>query len=127
MDRSGDCSGDDAASAVPPGGCGADAGGGESVPILRQSRKDFDIRHHRFRERGGGGGYRPQDGRPRTQRSGSALRVFDAGVYVVQIEDDRLAKAMARGSNLNATGEVLARHGGLWFNDEVFVIRRKRG
>ncbi len=34
---------------------------------------------------------------------------------------------MARGNYLDATGEVLPRHGGLWFNDETFVIKRKRG
>lgn len=55
------------------------------------------------------------------------LAAWNAAVYVAQIEDDRLAEAMAHANYLEATGEVLARHGGLWFNDETFVIRRKRG
>ncbi len=54
------------------------------------------------------------------------LAAWNAAVYVAQIEDDRLAAAMARGTYLEATREVLARHGGLWFNDETFVIRRQR-
>ena len=55
------------------------------------------------------------------------LAAWNAAVYVAQIEDDRLAEAMAHANYLEATREVLARHGGLWFNDEVFVIRRQRG
>ena len=54
------------------------------------------------------------------------LAAWNAAVYVAQIEDDRLAEAMAGKDYLEATREVLARHGGLSFNDEVFVIRRKR-
>ncbi len=54
------------------------------------------------------------------------LAAWNAAVYVAQIEDDRLAEAMVGNSYLEATREVLERHGGLWFNDEVFVIRRKR-
>jgi hypothetical protein len=33
---------------------------------------------------------------------------------------------MNTGFYLNATREVLKRHGGLWFNDESYVISRKR-
>ncbi len=63
----------------------------------------------------------------RTIGTSTLLAAWNAAVYVAQIEDDRLAEAMARGNYLDATGEVLARHGGLWFNDETFVIKRKRG
>jgi hypothetical protein len=31
---------------------------------------------------------------------------------------------MTSGSYLDATAEVLARHGGLWFIDESFVVTR---
>jgi hypothetical protein len=55
------------------------------------------------------------------------LAAWNAAVYVAQIEDDRLAETLAGRNYLEATRDVLARHGGLWFNDEVFVIRRKRG
>jgi hypothetical protein len=51
---------------------------------------------------------------------------WNAAVYVAQIEDDRLAKAVGDGRYLDATREVLHQHGGLWFYDESFVISRKR-
>ena len=54
------------------------------------------------------------------------LAAWNAATYVAQIEDDRLAEAMAEKGYLEATGEVLARHGGLWFNDESFVVQRGR-
>ncbi|MEM7169203.1 MAG: hypothetical protein AAF530_03485 [Pseudomonadota bacterium] len=54
------------------------------------------------------------------------LAAWNAAVYVAQIEDDRLADAMAHKGYLEATRAVLARHGGLWFNDETFIIRRER-
>jgi hypothetical protein len=52
---------------------------------------------------------------------------WNAAVYVAQIEDERLEQAMATGTYLEATEEVLHRYGGLWFNDEVFVVVRNRG
>ncbi len=51
---------------------------------------------------------------------------WNAAVYVAQIEDERLALAMANSSYINATREVLRKHGGLWFFDESFVVSRKR-
>jgi hypothetical protein len=49
---------------------------------------------------------------------------WNAAVYVAQIEDERLEPAMATANYLNATERVLQKDGGLWFNDEVFVIAR---
>lgn len=49
---------------------------------------------------------------------------WNAAIYVAQIEDDRLAKAISSGAYLEATSEVLRKHGGLWFNDETFVVAR---
>jgi len=54
------------------------------------------------------------------------LAAWNAAVYVNQIEDARLAEVMGDRRYLEATGEVLHRHGGLWFLDESFVISRKR-
>ncbi|HJU15040.1 MAG TPA: hypothetical protein VJ770_01110 [Stellaceae bacterium] len=51
---------------------------------------------------------------------------WNAAVYVAQIEDQRLSEAIAGGAYLEATKEVLRRHGGLWFWDESYVISRKR-
>jgi len=51
---------------------------------------------------------------------------WNAAIYVAQIEDQRLEEAMKNNAYLDATKEVLHRHGGLWFWDESFVISRKR-
>ena len=52
---------------------------------------------------------------------------WNAAVYVYQIEDDLLAEAMTDATYLEATQAALQKHGGLWFNDESFVVSRKRG
>src|SRR5262249_12383675 len=51
---------------------------------------------------------------------------WNAAVYVAQIDDARLSVALADRAYLDATQEVLQKHGGLWFWDEAFVISRKR-
>jgi hypothetical protein len=47
-------------------------------------------------------------------------------VYVAQIEDNRLTDVTQSGRYLDATRDVLRRHNGLWFNDESYVISRRR-
>lgn len=49
---------------------------------------------------------------------------WNAAVYVAQIEDDRLEVALASGEYLEQTAKTLKKFGGLWFNDEVFVVSR---
>jgi len=44
---------------------------------------------------------------------------------VNQIEDERLAPVVGNGTYLPATQAVLRKHGGLWFNDESFVVSRR--
>jgi hypothetical protein len=51
---------------------------------------------------------------------------WNAAVYVAQIEDERLSSAISSGAYLDATRDVLRKHGGLWFWDESYVISRKR-
>ena len=51
---------------------------------------------------------------------------WNDAVYVAQIEDQRLEKGLGGTDYLDATREVLQEHGGLWFNDESYVISRKR-
>ena len=51
---------------------------------------------------------------------------WNAAIYVNQIEDERLDAAVASGSYVEATQRVLQKHGGLWFNDEAFVVTRRR-
>jgi hypothetical protein len=51
---------------------------------------------------------------------------WNASTYVAQIEDDRLQPAVASGAYLEATEKVLQKHNGIWFNDETFVISRRR-
>lgn len=50
---------------------------------------------------------------------------WNAAIYVAQMEDERLA-AIADQVYRDATSQVLQRHGGLWFNDESFVVARRR-
>ena len=49
---------------------------------------------------------------------------WNAAIYVNQIEDERLDAVVLNGQYLKATQEVLIKHGGLWFNDETFVVTR---
>ncbi len=51
---------------------------------------------------------------------------WNAAIYVAQVEDDRLDVVVNDGRYLQATREVLQQHGGLWFNDESYVISRRR-
>jgi hypothetical protein len=51
---------------------------------------------------------------------------WNAAIYVAQIEDDRLAAVVNDSRYLDATRDVLHRHGGLWFVDESYVISRRR-
>jgi hypothetical protein len=51
---------------------------------------------------------------------------WNAAIYVAQVEDHRVSEAAVDGRYLNATSEVLHKHGGLWFFDESYVISRKR-
>jgi hypothetical protein len=53
------------------------------------------------------------------------LAAWNAAVYVAQIDDRQVTEAMTSGAYLDATAEVLARHGGLWFVDESFVVARE--
>jgi hypothetical protein len=51
---------------------------------------------------------------------------WNDAAYVAQIEDQRLEAAMKGSFYLDATRAVLQRHQGLWFNDESYIISRKR-
>jgi len=50
---------------------------------------------------------------------------WNAAIYVNQIEDERLDAVVLNGKYLQATQAVLIKHGGLWFNDETFVVTRR--
>ena len=45
---------------------------------------------------------------------------------MAQVEDSRLDSVVSDGRYLDATREVLRKHGGLWFYDESYVISRRR-
>ena len=51
---------------------------------------------------------------------------WNAAIYVNQIADEMLDDVVKTGAYLDATQEVLKKHGGLWFNDESFVVSRRR-
>jgi hypothetical protein len=50
---------------------------------------------------------------------------WNAAAYVNQMEDERLEPMIASGAYLKATQTVLQKFGGLWFNDEAFVVSRR--
>lgn len=56
--------------------------------------------------------------------TGLTLAAWNAAVYVAQIEEERLAAAMQSGAYVPATRSVLERYGGVWFNDEAYLIVR---
>jgi len=51
---------------------------------------------------------------------------WNAAIYVNQIEDERLDSVMQTGAYLEATQVILQKYRGLWFNDETFVVSRRR-
>jgi hypothetical protein len=58
----------------------------------------------------------------------TTMSAWNAAVYVAQIEDKRLEEVYGsqRHGYMEATQSVLKEHGGLWFQDESFVISRPR-
>jgi hypothetical protein len=54
------------------------------------------------------------------------MAAWNAAVYVAQIDDERLAAVMGNPRYLEATREVLQKHGKLWFLNESYVIWRNR-
>jgi hypothetical protein len=50
---------------------------------------------------------------------------WNAAIYVAQIDDTRLGEVLGARSYLDATREVLQKHGSLWFLDESYVVTRK--
>lgn len=50
---------------------------------------------------------------------------WNAAIYVAQIEDQRLEEAIHDGEYLERTAKILQKYGGLWFNDETFVVVRR--
>lgn len=55
------------------------------------------------------------------------LAAWNAAVYVAQIDDERVSEVLRSGGYLSATQAILQRHGGLWFQDESFVVARENG
>jgi hypothetical protein len=54
------------------------------------------------------------------------LAAWNAAIYVAQIEDGRLEAVMGDRRYLEATRDVLQQSGGLWFQNESYVISRHR-
>ena len=53
------------------------------------------------------------------------IAAWNAASYVAQIEDKRLAAVMNRNDYLDVTRAALRKHGGLWFNNETFIVSRR--
>ena len=56
----------------------------------------------------------------------SILAAWNAAAYVAQIDEARMASAVASGAYIEATRSVIERRGGVWFNNESYVIRREQ-
>ncbi len=54
------------------------------------------------------------------------LAAWNAAVYVAQMSDAQIDQAMLDNSYIEATREVVRRHGGLWFLNESFVVAREQ-
>ena len=65
------------------------------------------------------------DSKDATIGTSTLLAAWNAATYVAQIEDERLTAAMGNTAYLDATRAVLRKNGGLWFNDESFIVARK--
>lgn len=57
--------------------------------------------------------------------SSTLLAAWNAASYVAQIEDDRLSVAMNSDHYLEATRQTLHKYGGLWFQNETYIISRR--
>lgn len=83
---------------------------------LDDSRSKFRYHMHSLpSDMSGGGGI----------GTSSVMAAWNAAVYVAQIEDERLLAPMESGEYIRATQEVLEKHGGLWFQDESFIVTRR--
>ena len=51
---------------------------------------------------------------------------WNAAIYAAQIEDEKLESVISNDEYLKITERVLKKYGGLWFNDESFIVSRKR-
>ena len=54
----------------------------------------------------------------------SILAAWNAAAYVAQIDEVRMSEAVTSGAYIDATRSVIEEHGGVWFNDESYVISR---
>jgi alkylation response protein AidB-like acyl-CoA dehydrogenase len=52
------------------------------------------------------------------------VAAWNAATYVAQIDEARLAEATSTGVYLDATRRVMQTHGGIWWNNERYVIAR---
>jgi hypothetical protein len=56
----------------------------------------------------------------------SIVAAWNAATYVAQIDETRLAEATSSGVYLDATRRVMQAHGGVWWNNERYVITRRQ-
>jgi hypothetical protein len=54
----------------------------------------------------------------------TSLAAWNAAVYVAQVDEHRIVEAMESVDYMQITNDVVVKHGGLWFQDESFVIVR---
>lgn len=52
---------------------------------------------------------------------------WNAATYVAQIDNKRMEEALSSTRYLDTTAKILHKRDGLWFNDESFVVSKRRG
>jgi len=57
--------------------------------------------------------------------SSKILAAWNAASYAAQIENARMGEAIVSELYREVTRDALVKHGGLWFNDEIFTVSRR--
>ncbi len=68
--------------------------------------------------------FMPAGGKSKSIGMSSTYCSFNAATYVAQIEDERVQAVYESGAWMEATTQIVKKHGRLWFTNESFVISR---
>ena len=86
---------------------------GLSFPVLSDDEAVFQFRLHTM----------PSEEAEHIGTS-SIVAAWNAATYVAQVDETRLAEATSSGVYLDATRQVMQAHGGVWWNNERYLITR---
>ncbi|MBT5483589.1 MAG: hypothetical protein HOH14_03560 [Gammaproteobacteria bacterium] len=87
-----------------------------NIKEMSDSRSIFEYRMHALPSEIGGANI----------GTSTLFAAWNASVYVNQIEDELVEQVIEDGNYLKVTSKILNKYGGLWFNDETFVVSRTK-